>query len=201
MTEETKSFMTQAPTAKETAVFEAVLGLLSDGRQFHELTISEIAAKAGIGKGTVYEYFDSKETIFARTLYYCMQNEQRRAEQLLHDAENFQSAVFAVFDLVRETLNNPLSSFRLLFAGIASTEHRQSPSDRVCYDNQAYMHRQVGFFLDMGRAEGLIGSSIDNETGSLALKAAIAAFVAPAPDQNSPAHRDKVYGLLLKMLA
>jgi AcrR family transcriptional regulator len=31
---------------------------------YHDATISDVAAQAGIGKGTVYEYFNSKEQIF-----------------------------------------------------------------------------------------------------------------------------------------
>ncbi len=31
---------------------------------FHNMKISDIADRAGIAKGTIYEYFDSKETIF-----------------------------------------------------------------------------------------------------------------------------------------
>ncbi len=36
-------------------------------RQFHEITTDEIAAKAGVGKGTIYRYFRDKEDLFFQT--------------------------------------------------------------------------------------------------------------------------------------
>lgn len=35
---------------------------------FEKSTVQEIAVKAGIGKGTIYEYFSSKEELFGQVL-------------------------------------------------------------------------------------------------------------------------------------
>ena len=43
------------------AVYDAVCALIGEGRDSASLTVSEITRRAGIGKGTAYEYFDSKE--------------------------------------------------------------------------------------------------------------------------------------------
>ena len=48
---------------RETAVYQAVLRLIGNGADITKLRVQEIAAEAGIGKGTVYEYFSSKEEI------------------------------------------------------------------------------------------------------------------------------------------
>ena len=40
---------------KVTAMYEAVLDLFASGRELTTLKVSEITAKAGIGKGTAYE--------------------------------------------------------------------------------------------------------------------------------------------------
>ena len=48
---------------KKAAVFRAVLHLLRQGRPLGDLKVSEIAEAAGIGKGTVYEYFPSREEL------------------------------------------------------------------------------------------------------------------------------------------
>ena len=41
---------------RETAVYQAVLRLIGNGADITKLRVQEIAAEAGIGKGTVYEY-------------------------------------------------------------------------------------------------------------------------------------------------
>ncbi|TCO79514.1 TetR/AcrR family transcriptional regulator [Marinisporobacter balticus] len=37
---------------------------------FHKAKVSEIALRAGVGKGTIYEYFDSKKHLFAEMMKY-----------------------------------------------------------------------------------------------------------------------------------
>lgn len=42
-------------------------------KDYYQATIIEIAEKAGVGKGTVYEYYPSKEDLFKDCLSYCAQ--------------------------------------------------------------------------------------------------------------------------------
>ena len=51
----------QPPKVK--AVYQAVIALFAEGADLNSLTVAEIAEKAGIGKGTVYEYFKNNEYI------------------------------------------------------------------------------------------------------------------------------------------
>lgn len=51
--------------ARKAAVYEAALQLIGQGVSPAALKIQQLADAAGIGKGTVYEYFSSKEEIFA----------------------------------------------------------------------------------------------------------------------------------------
>ena len=47
---------------RETALYEAALRLIAKGVNPAAMKVQQIADEAGIGKGTVYEYFASKET-------------------------------------------------------------------------------------------------------------------------------------------
>ncbi len=53
-----------------------------------DLTISEIAKSAGIGKGTIYEYFKNKEEIVFEIVNILM---QKHSEQLLVEIDNIKS--------------------------------------------------------------------------------------------------------------
>lgn len=55
---------------KAIAVYEAVLRLMKNKRDITAMTVSAIAREAGIGKGTTYGYFSSKEEIIAKSLIY-----------------------------------------------------------------------------------------------------------------------------------
>ena len=55
---------------KELTIMRALLSLISNGASISEIKASDIAREAGLGKGTLYNYFASKEDIFAKTIIY-----------------------------------------------------------------------------------------------------------------------------------
>ena len=66
--------MSKEYSPKEKAIFEAVIGLFEEGADLNNLTVAEITGKAGIGKGTAYEYFSDKEEMIAKALFYNSEN-------------------------------------------------------------------------------------------------------------------------------
>ncbi len=58
---------TDPKEAKRELIFHAAAEVFSN-RGYHNATMSEIAAAAGIGKGTIYEYFSSKLQLFQQML-------------------------------------------------------------------------------------------------------------------------------------
>ncbi|MCM1188257.1 MAG: TetR/AcrR family transcriptional regulator [bacterium] len=55
-------------------MYRAVVELIEEGEDVAGLRVSTITDRAGIGKGTAYEYFDTKEEIVACALVYYMQS-------------------------------------------------------------------------------------------------------------------------------
>lgn len=55
---------------KVIATYRAVIDLLREGTDVNSLTVSEITGRAGIGKGTVYDYFSNKDDMIAGALFY-----------------------------------------------------------------------------------------------------------------------------------
>ena len=55
--------MSERNLQRETAIYQAALGLIAQGASPAAMKVQDIAQAAGIGKGTVYEYFTSKEEI------------------------------------------------------------------------------------------------------------------------------------------
>jgi AcrR family transcriptional regulator len=51
---------------KKNRIMAAAEGLFKTG-QYHEVTLDEIAQRADVGKGTIYEYFASKDDLFFQT--------------------------------------------------------------------------------------------------------------------------------------
>ena len=57
---------------KEIAAFRGLLQLAAGGNCFSNIKVQDIATAAGIGKGTLYEYFSSKEDILSCTVLYTL---------------------------------------------------------------------------------------------------------------------------------
>ena len=76
---------------KKAAVFRAVLKLLRQGRPLGDLKVSEIAEAAGIGKGTVYEYFPSREELLRDAMQYSRAQGFQELYAAISDAEGFEA--------------------------------------------------------------------------------------------------------------
>lgn len=80
---------------KVRAIYQAVFELLEEGADLNSLTVSEITKKAGIGKGTAYEYFSDKEEMIGRAIYYNVElfcqkiYEETKKEKNLSDKINY----------------------------------------------------------------------------------------------------------------
>lgn len=57
---------------KVLALYEAVRHLMEEDTDIKELKVSDITNRAGIGKGTAYDYFKNKEEIISSALFYHM---------------------------------------------------------------------------------------------------------------------------------
>ena len=84
--------------------------------------MSEIAAEAGIGKGTVYEYFKSKEELIGAAMLYNLEQLFARAEETLAGAEGFREGFYACVGMVREALQRRLSGVQMLVSELRRGE-------------------------------------------------------------------------------
>ena len=60
---------------KVKALYDAVLELLNENADVNALTVADITKRAGIGKGTAYDYFSCKEEIIAGAIIYDAQTQ------------------------------------------------------------------------------------------------------------------------------
>lgn len=86
--------MSKEHSPKEKAIYQAVMELFEEGADLNSLTVSEITGRAGIGKGTAYEYFSDKEEMITKAIYYstkemCLRiSERLKKEKSLYDKVN-----------------------------------------------------------------------------------------------------------------
>ncbi len=61
---------------------------------FHNAKVSSIAAEAGIGKGTIYEYFDSKKQLFIEMIKYHADNYLQALLKSIQSQNNFYDKLY-----------------------------------------------------------------------------------------------------------
>lgn len=98
---------------KVKAMFEAVLELFSSGRELSTLRVSEITEKAGIGKGTAYEYFSTKEEIIVGAIEYEAKRHFSILINLIESGQSFQEIIFRGLDML-EAANEKYHGFTVL---------------------------------------------------------------------------------------
>ena len=81
-------------------LYNAVLQLFEEGTDLADITVSSITGKAGIGKGTAYDYFDSKEELVACALLYVMTQMTEKLLKMLETKENFGEQMACLLDWV-----------------------------------------------------------------------------------------------------
>ena len=74
---------------KELLIMHALLKLLSDGMSISEIKTSDIAQAAGIGKGTLYNYFETKEDIIAHTIVYSIDTQLTELLEQMEAVDGF----------------------------------------------------------------------------------------------------------------
>ncbi len=127
---------------KKAAVFRAVLELLRQGRPLGDLKVSEIAEAAGIGKGTVYEYFPSREEL----LRDAMQYSRAQGFSELHDAISGAEGFEARWQVIEVTARQLLECSSIFFSQVPSMGFPQAALYDICGGPQerADTRRMIG---------------------------------------------------------
>lgn len=87
---------------KVTAMYRAVSTLLREDKDISEMSVSMITGLAGIGKGTAYEYFDSKEGIIVCALLYEIRTVTEQASRQIQTCPDLETQIHRMLLLVEE---------------------------------------------------------------------------------------------------
>lgn len=75
---------------KEIAIFEGIIRMIKGGINPYTIKVSDIAIEAGVGKGTLYEYFKTKEEAISKALLYYMGRGLQQTYLAVKDQATFQ---------------------------------------------------------------------------------------------------------------
>ena len=145
---------------KVVAMNEAVASRWAEGRDLGSLTVSEITGRAGIGKGTAYEYFSSKEEIIATALEYDLKIQLEKLIAIEEQSTGFRDILEKLMDWLKDNFQNN-SIFTVFFRHDATIKKIMSelPEGKCNCDPKLgteIVSTMIAQALAIGEAEGVI---------------------------------------------
>ncbi|MGI6152910.1 MAG: TetR/AcrR family transcriptional regulator [Christensenellaceae bacterium] len=96
--------MRQEFQPKEIDIFKGIIGLIKQGKPPYALTAAEIAAAAGIGKGTLYEYFSSKDESIEKAVLYHIYESIEGVLRALETRKGFREKYYVLMELIEKNV-------------------------------------------------------------------------------------------------
>lgn len=128
--------MLKLSSPKVIAMYEAVNELMKEGKDLYTLKVSDITARAGIGKGTAYEYFETKEELISKAVFYQMAGGMHRMLSKIEKKESFREKIDTLLTDIEENL-----------------EQRRLLTRYLCYYTQG-LFRGMDFISEIQRCSG-----------------------------------------------
>lgn len=199
------------PPEKMRLMFEAVSDFIREQRDISTIKVSDITAKAGIGKGTAYEYFSSKDEIIANALMFEYGQKMQMLAASAFEPDDFKSRCYKIMDWIKDNkeYNQMFSQLMNASVGTPSVNGANITSGCEEFGKEAhdYIYTLVDRFMEDGYKQGAF-TETDIGKRSLVLLTSMVeyAFVVMGPEEGRYSSigennmREFIYGSLVKAL-
>lgn len=148
---------------KEILIFDGFSKLVESGVSINHIRVADIAKSAGVGKGTVYEYFKTKEEVIAKSIIYKMENELNYAIELSSKAIGFEEKCNVGLLHMINSMSEKLAYFQLVMNSnelhqVFSCLNEEQDKMNSLRDS---IFKSLNPTIDIGISEGIINSSLD----------------------------------------
>lgn len=147
------------PPEKVRLMFRAVTDFLNEKTDIGSLTVQDITARAGIGKGTAYEYFSSKEELITLALLFDYSAKIAELQRLLDGVEHFRDKIFCIMDWLHEGSSYHMTFLRMLNLSAGGMDLRQTLRDKFTDESleglRNYLLTAGDAIMEQGHLEGV----------------------------------------------
>ncbi len=176
---------------KVRAMYDAVLVLLEEGADVNTMTVSDITKKAGIGKGTAYQYFKSKEEIIAGAIIYDAQKQGEESWERLEAIESFEAQIHYCYNWVVECVQEQRAFARFMVLSVQAGSLRETIMKKMQEMHQEAMGdcakgpmTILKSLCENGKKSGSIRTDISEEEAAYILLGSLTSLVMYLGKQN-----------------
>ncbi len=146
--------------SKKELIYEATLSLIEDNYQLTQIKVGDIAKKANIGKGTIYEYFTSKEEVISEAIAYMIKGWVQDLEDILDENESFEKSFRSILRNIFPMMEKKHQVFMgFLMLGKSSENSVDSLHQLMEKNNEEIQKKVIRLYekiVDKSLAKGII---------------------------------------------
>lgn len=101
---------------KELAIFNGLISLIENGANLYKITVAEIAKAADVGKGTIYDYFKTKEEAISKAILYNIENEIKSSIGRIDLKHGFKNKYYEMLNIIIESYQNKYCTMNMLLS-------------------------------------------------------------------------------------
>lgn len=191
------------PKNKEEDILSAAIKVFEE-KGFSNSSMQVIADNAGVGKGTIYEYFKSKKELHLQTIKYCGQKYGLELERRISRKDTFLDKLNEYIDFNQKVIENNFKGIELLM--MASFSDLKLEEKEELKNTMMGMREEVAKMLSEifheGVAEGIIVKELDEELAGDIFTDMIAAYCrrfafAKYSDEQKDMEREKLVNFIM----
>ena len=136
---------------------------LFTSRRFHEITMAEIAEKAGVGKGTIYRYFKNKEDLFLEVALAGFDSLCDVVRTSASEQDNFEAQLLKVCIKITRFFRDRRQLFHMMQSEERRMLWRKGKMRELLMERRRRLVTGVAGVLQHGKEQGMIRSDIPLE--------------------------------------
>lgn len=163
---------------KKIVIFNGLIELIKNGGNPYTITVSDITKAANIGKGTLYDYFASKEEAICQALIYFIEIEIERVCKRIESKNTFKDKFYELLIVISDSLENNVSTMNVLLSTGGVKEFYEHMVDEKCSINKfaELVNNVMEDLLTTGYNEGIITSSEDRFYQMMGIRGSICGY-------------------------
>lgn len=147
---------------KEKLMYQAVIDMVQENHDINSIKVSDITGRAGIGKGTAYEYFSSKEEIIVKALLYDTYAHIYNVETIMKEQKPFKEKYYLLMDYLEEKLPKTKTTgnlIRIFMGNYEVKDNFRMEAERIREKTTcpvSHVESMIDDFMMQGFKEGIL---------------------------------------------